>query len=99
MKQCVECYDVFRAASRLRPKTAASASGTTTNRYVYDGWNILSEVSSQNSEVSTNYYTWGLDLSGSLQGACGIGGLLSVIQTGGTGATPSAHFPDSRSTP
>ncbi len=35
----------------------------------------------------TNFYVWGLDLSGSLQGAGGIGGLLAVVQ--GT----NAYFP------
>ena len=43
-------------------------------RYVYDGMQILQERSSANApQVS---YTRGLDLSGSLAGAGGIGGLL-----------------------
>ncbi|MDD5708074.1 MAG: RHS repeat-associated core domain-containing protein [Kiritimatiellae bacterium] len=46
--------------------------------FFYDGWNLISEVRSQASEVSTNLYTWGLDLSGTLQGAGGIGGLLAI---------------------
>ena len=36
-----------------------------------------------------NYYVWGLDLSGSLQGAGGIGGLLSVVK--GTNAYFTAY--------
>jgi RHS repeat-associated protein len=57
-----------------------SRSGAEAQRrvFVWDGWNLVSEVRSQNSEVSTNYYTWGLDLSGTLQGAGGVGGLLAV---------------------
>jgi len=47
-------------------------------RFLYDGWNVVREIRSQSSEVSTNYYAWGLDLSGSLQGAGGVGGLLAV---------------------
>ena len=53
-----------------------------TNRFVYDGWNLVSEIRDQMSEVGTNYYVWGLDLSGSLQGAGGIGGLIAAIQDG-----------------
>ncbi len=69
------------------------SSPTSDFRYVYDGWNMICEgrASSPSEPVSTNYYTWGLDLSGTLQGAGGIGGLLSV--SGGTGATPSEYFP------
>ena len=58
------------------------AAGTTTNTFLYDGWNVISEVSRQSSVVSTNAYTWGMDLSGSLQGAGGIGGLLAARISG-----------------
>ncbi|OVE76005.1 hypothetical protein BVX97_02690 [bacterium E08(2017)] len=44
--------------------------------FIYDGWNLISESSS----TATNHYTWGLDLSQSLQGAGGVGGLLSVTE-------------------
>ena len=40
--------------------------------YIWDGWNLLAEV----KDSTTNFYTWGQDLSGSLQGAGGVGGLL-----------------------
>jgi RHS repeat-associated protein len=66
------------------------SSPTSDLRYTYDGWNLISEISSQGSEFSTNYYTWGLDLSGSMQGAGGIGGLLAchaVDQQGAGGST------------
>ena len=51
-------------------------------RYVYDGWNLLAELDKNNAIVS--YHTWGLDLSQSLQGAGGIGGLLSMSKGGNT---------------
>ena len=66
-----------------------------TNTYSYDYdqiGNRKSAVSDQMSEVSTNFYVWGLDLSGSLQGAGGIGGLLSVIE-GGTSSPSESFFP------
>ena len=64
-----------------------------TNRFVYDGWNLVAEVRDQMSEVGMNYYVWGLDLSGSLQGAGGIrlrsratagqvGGFLAAVRDG-----------------
>ena len=43
---------------------------------MYDGWNLIQETTTTDSGESTEYYVWGLDLSGSLQGAGGIGGLL-----------------------
>ena len=45
-------------------------------RYLYDGWNLLAEIDASGDVVRS--YTWGLDLSGSMQGAGGVGGLLSV---------------------
>ncbi|QHI69274.1 RHS repeat domain-containing protein [Tichowtungia aerotolerans] len=47
--------------------------------YQWDGWNIIRET----SHSATNVFTWGLDLSGSLQGAGGVGGLMSA-SLGGT---------------
>jgi RHS repeat-associated protein len=54
-------------------------NGTPTNdmKFVYDGWNLLAELNATNSAVIRSFL-WGLDLSGSLQGAGGIGGLLEV---------------------
>ena len=51
---------------------------TTETKFLWDGWAMVSEVRSQSSEVRTNYYVYGLDLSGSIQGAGTIGGLLSA---------------------
>jgi RHS repeat-associated protein len=47
-----------------------------TNRFVYDGWNLLAVLNLQSSILQS--FTWGLDLSGSLQGAGGVGGLLTT---------------------
>jgi hypothetical protein len=50
---------------------------TTSNKFVYDGWNLLADLNATNNAVIRSY-VWGLDLSGSLQGAGGVGGLLAV---------------------
>ncbi|MDT9313839.1 hypothetical protein, partial [Limnospira sp. Paracas R14] len=44
--------------------------------FLWDGWNLLAEIKTDNTPVRS--YVWGLDLSGSMQGAGGVGGLLSV---------------------
>jgi RHS repeat-associated protein len=60
---------------------------TATYAFVYDGWNLVQETVSTASGVTTNYYVWGKDLSGTMQGAGGVGGLLAVKQGG------AWHFP------
>lgn len=51
------------------------------NRFLYDGWNVVAELNAtNNSRIRT--YLWGNDLSCSLQGAGGVGGLLEVSYYG-----------------
>jgi len=45
-------------------------------RFLYDGWNLIAELDSDGAPVRT--YTWGQDLSGTLQGAGGVGGLVAM---------------------
>jgi RHS repeat-associated protein len=56
-----------------------SWSTTVTVTYAYDDWNLVAERRS--NESFTRFYVWGLDLSGTLQGAGGIGGLLAGLKT------------------
>lgn len=53
-------------------------------RFVYDGWNLLIEIDGINGNSALRAYTWGLDVSGTLQGASGVGGLLAMHDTQGT---------------
>ncbi len=55
-------------------------TGTTVDsRYHYDGWNRIAEYElHQSSFILHNSFLWGLDLSGSMQGAGGVGGLLAT---------------------
>jgi RHS repeat-associated protein len=48
--------------------------------YLYDGWNLCAEIGGAGELVKT--YVWGLDLSGTMQGAGGVGGLLAVVDHG-----------------
>ena len=61
-----------------------------TRSYLYDGWKLVQETIATTSSVTTNRYIWGKDLSGSLQGAGGVGGLVAVIQ--GRDGSPSCPF-------
>jgi RHS repeat-associated protein len=45
-------------------------------KFVYDGWNLIYELDAANSLAKVRAYVWGLDWSGTLQGAGGVGGLL-----------------------
>ncbi len=60
-----------------------------TNRFVYDGWNLVAILDSQSSILAS--FQWGNDLSGSLQGAGGVGGLISMTVYAGTNAGAYFH--------
>jgi len=56
---------------------------TNATLFVYDGFNCIADYSIQNSTFTIQHsYLWGTDLSGSLQGAGGVGGLFSVSSGG-----------------
>lgn len=52
---------------------------TSATLFVYDGWNLIQELDgTQTTPTVQKSYAWGLDLSQSLQGAGGVGGLLAM---------------------
>ncbi|MEI7900704.1 MAG: RHS repeat-associated core domain-containing protein [bacterium] len=65
-----------------RSRRIKKISGDTQHTFLYDGWNPVREIAASGGRASTNCYTWGLDLSGTLQGAGGVGGLLAVNRDG-----------------
>jgi RHS repeat-associated protein len=87
-------YDAF-GRRRVRKEYGWSGSAwTLTNevRYVYDGMLVVQERDWNNLALVS--YTRGSDLSGSRQGAGGIGGLLARTDhalLSAPGASPSAH--------
>lgn len=72
---------VYDGQGRLRKRVEYWAGGlggwslVSETRYVYDGWRVIQERNSGNTPTVS--YTRGNDLSGSLEGAGGIGGLLA----------------------
>ena len=61
-------------------KSVINNGVTSTTTFVYDGWNLIAELGANNSLIRN--YVWGSDLSGSAQGAGGVGGLLEVTYYG-----------------
>jgi RHS repeat-associated protein len=77
----------YDALGRRIANYSASLStiGTVATLYFYDGWNAIAEYFRTTGATGTvptvalnRTYLWGRDLSGSIQGAGGVGGLLSL---------------------
>lgn len=73
----------YDAQSRKIRRTTGPGS----TLYVYDGWNNVGEhkvSSTVASATLSRTLTWGLDLSGGLRQAGGVGGLLNVVDVTGS---------------
>jgi len=71
---------------RISKKVGAAGAGVATNdlRFVYDGWTVAAILNSDFSLFTS--FAWGLDLSGTLQGAGGGGCLLWMTVPSGANA-------------
>jgi RHS repeat-associated protein len=78
-----------RISKTVSNKVSGAWSRIVAQRFLYDGWNLLAILNPQSSIVQS--FAWGLDLSGSLQGAGGVGGLLWVSDATTINGQPSAH--------
>ena len=70
---------VYDSQSRRVSKLVKTWNGSAfaiqyTNRFVYDGWNVIAILSSQSTSIQS--FTWGLDLSGTFSKGGGVAGLL-----------------------
>ena len=69
---------------RVEKKVLNNWTGTTGTtvthlKYVYDGHNLIAELDASTANKTVlSTYVWGLDLSGTIWGAGGVGGLLMV---------------------
>ena len=64
---------------RVRKKFIRNGSTVYDEYYLYDGWNITGRFrGSSVTKTLIQKYAWGLDASGTLHGAGGVGGLLWV---------------------
>jgi hypothetical protein len=91
----VSTYDAYhrRVAKRVGQLQQNSTTTYTTSYTLYDGWNPVSEYQTTSAAAPTllSSYTWGTDLSGTFQGAGGVGGLLSVKHY--TGSNAGTYYP------
>ena len=88
---------------RVCKKVSTSADGTTwqwasETRFLYDGWNLIAEYGGVQSAGEVLFYLqashiWGLDLSGTLQGAGGVGGLLATALSDDGFLSSQSYFP------
>jgi RHS repeat-associated protein len=59
--------------------------------FVYDGWNLIVELDLRKESEPIRSYAWGIDLSGTLSGAHGVGGLVAIHDhNNGTTSLPIA---------
>src|SRR5688572_633781 len=75
-----------RISKKVWNNTAGSGMPAVDQRFLYDDWNLLAIVDSAGAAFQS--FMWGTDLSGSLQGAGGVGGLIATkIHTGPSAGT------------
>ncbi len=81
-----------RVTRTIREWTTTGWADVETIHFIYDGWNVIEEYAlAGGGPVLRRTFTWGADLSGSLQGAGGVGGLLMTEEISGT-TTTAYHF-------
>jgi len=90
-KQLLFGYDYMGKRYQKQVNTWSVTSGTyqlaSQSEFLYDGWNCIAETDGSGNLVRS--YLWGSDLSGSVTGAGGVGGLLALTDhTSGANAGP-----------
>jgi RHS repeat-associated protein len=90
-------YDAFgrRVVKATYPNAGGQATAATL--FIYDGWNLIAEYKLDSGAwTQERTYTWGIDLSGSTQGAGGVGGILTVTKheapPTASGQASTTHF-------
>ncbi len=74
-----------RISKVVKTWNGSSFTSPVTNLFVYDGWNLLAVLTSDLGLLTS--FTWGQELSGTMDGAGGVGGLLMVVRH----SSPSTH--------
>jgi RHS repeat-associated protein len=86
---------LYDGQGRRVSKTVSTWNGSayvaqSTNKFLYDGWNLIAEMNGPNNALIRSYM-WGQDLSGTMDKAGGVGGLLMLVEHG-SGSTTTNHF-------
>jgi RHS repeat-associated protein len=69
-------YQGRRIQKLVSTNNGSAYVGEYTNNYAYDGWNCVATLNPGLGLI--NSFLWGSDLSGSIRGAGGVGGLIKV---------------------
>ena len=79
-------YDALgrRVSKRVSSAVAGGWAPTAHTRFVYDGWNLVAELDALARHAVRRTLVWGNDLSGSLRGASGVGGLVMTGEADGS---------------
>ena len=79
-------YDYLGRRTQKTVRAGWNGSSYTTvvsdEKFVWSGWSMLARLNAASGNALIASYYWGLDLSGSLQGAGGVGGLLLIQDSG-----------------
>jgi RHS repeat-associated protein len=75
---------------RIQKVSVTNGVTIATCNFLYDGWNLEAEMGSSGTLVRS--YVWGADLSGSPQGAGGVGGLVETRYYGTATTNAFAAF-------
>jgi RHS repeat-associated protein len=86
-------YDSENRRTRKQVWGNSAGTGNPTNDlvFIYDNWNLIATLDATNA-IPTQCYVWGADLSDSIQGAGGVGGLLLLAERSTINNQPSSHF-------
>ena len=76
-------YDYIGRRVKKDVYTYSSGSWLLTSDFLflYNGWNLISELTTTGARSGEKYYVWGLDLSQTIQGAGGVGGLIASAES------------------
>ncbi len=80
-------YDHLGRRVQKRVYDLETSTETLGRRFIYEGWQLIAETDLSGNLVRS--YTWGLDLTGSLEVSGGVGALLQLTNHHGGGATTS----------
>jgi RHS repeat-associated protein len=73
-------YDALgrRIKKTVKKRQSSACVVQSVTKFVWDGWMLIAELDRLNSDTLLRSYVWGQDLSTSVGGAGGVGGLLAV---------------------
>src|SRR5690606_4345728 len=89
-------YDYMGRRCRKTVKASNDSTIVSDGKYIYEGWNVIAEYNLSGSTLTRQkVHYWGPDISGSLQGAGGVGGLVATkLEVGTTGTYYTGYDPN-----